>query len=208
VIYIATACGSSLASGTHHDLLALQAEMMRDVMIGPVTGTMHADQLMLIARQARDAGATHLGIVEHDMRFPPDAFRRLLAHKKLIVGANYRQRQQNQWTAIAHDDTYLSSRGATGMETVLSVGMGVMLIDIVVFDHLHDPWWTSPYMTDHGRHMGVDVYFCRNAHNVGLAAWVDHDLSQHVGHIAGDIELWCDRLVYTQTGVTLPCDWR
>ena len=207
MMYIITPCGSSMSSKTYYDLLRVQSTMMSDVMMGPVMGSMHQDQLILAVKEARRSGATHLGIVEHDMRFPPDAFHRLLAHNKPVIGANYRQRQQDKWTAVKNRTTYVSSRNRTGIEPVLSVGMGVQLIDMAVFAKLNVPWWSAPFDTEEGRHMGVDVYFGHNVDAVGLTSWVDHDLSQDVGHIAGDIELWCDKMVYTQTGEMVAAAW-
>ena len=100
MIVVVTPCGSSLSTGTHRDTLALQASMGHDVVLGPVQGAMHADQLILAAHQALSLGATHLGIVEHDMRFPSDAFTRLMAHQKPVIVANYWQLQKNQWSVI------------------------------------------------------------------------------------------------------------
>jgi hypothetical protein len=178
-----------------------------EIVQGPVMGSVHPDQLIMAGKTAVSMGATHLGVVEHDMRFPSDAFRRLLAHKKPIIGANYRQRQQNQWTTIKDNTTFLSSRNRTGIEPVLTVGMGVILIDLDILPRLHSPWWSAPFIVEVGRHIGVDTYFGRNAAHVGIQSWVDHDLSQEIGHIAGDIELWCDKLVYTQTGETVAASW-
>jgi hypothetical protein len=200
MILVITSCGGSITTGTVEDLLRLQLHMGDEIALGPVKGAMHADQLILAAHQALQLGATHLGIVEHDQRFPPDAFQRLMHHEKPIIGANYWQRSKNQWTAIKDDTAQVDSRGKTGIEPVMSVGMGVMLIEIGMFAMLPQPWWSTPWMPHLGRHMGIDVYFGRHAASHGIERWVDHDLSQRVAHIADGVEFWPDRMVYSQTG--------
>lgn len=206
MIVVFTPCGSSLATCTHLDLLALQIEMAHETVQGPVMGSMHPDQLIHAIDQARGVlGATHVGFVEHDMRFPSDAFRQLKARDVSIVGATYRQRQKNQWTAIKDDTADCNCLGKTGMERVMSVGLGVVLINLAVFDNLPQPWFSNPWVQSHRRHMGVDCYFGRHAKSHGIESYVDHDLSQQVGHIAGDIELWPDHLRFTQTGQRVAC---
>lgn len=170
--------------------------------MGPIYGASHADQLIHGAQAAVKNGSTHLGIIEHDHRFPADAFVRLRERDLPIVGANYRQRQRLAWAATTETQT-IGSRGRTGVEPVLTVGMGVWLCKIEVLKALPMPWFSNEWSDIWGRHSTCDVHFGRYAAAHGFQSYVDHDLSQEVGHIAGDIELHMDRLVFTQTGETM-----
>jgi hypothetical protein len=132
---------------------------------------------------------THVGIAESDMIFPSDAFVRLLRRGMNIVGANYRQRQQNDWTAVplipdpAVPGARLSSVGRTGTERVRFIGCGLMLIDVRAFRSVPRPWFSSPWMPELNQHKGIDSYLCEHAAEYGHYTFVDHDLSQHVEHI-------------------------
>ena len=79
-----------------------------------------------------------------------------------------------------------------GLEQVDSVGCGVMLVRLSVFDALPQPWFSTPY---NGReHIGEDLYFCQQARAVGFDVWIDHDLSQRVRH-TGTVELGVPAMV-------------
>jgi len=134
-------------------------------------------------------GASHILFIDSDMRFPPDTLERLLKHKKDIVGANCRQRTQDQWTATKNGKFVSSSKG---LEEVDTLGFGVTLIDMNVFTgklrKLPEPWFAMPYHTQDKKLVGEDVYFCTVAKENGFKIWVDHDLSQEVKH-TGSVEL-------------------
>lgn len=124
--------------------------------------------------------------IDSDMRFPPDTVQRLIDRKVDIIGANCKQRTQDQWTA-RKDDQFISSIGKTGIEEVDTIGFGVTLIRTEVFLRLVKPWFAIPWDTSVNKHVGEDVYFCHMAREAGYKIYVDHDLSQEVKH-SGAIE--------------------
>lgn len=140
----------------------------------------------LAARAAIDRGMTHLLFIDSDMRFPPDTAIRLRARDRAIVGANCRQRTQQEWTA-RRDGRFVSSTGRSGLDTVDTLGMGVTLIATEVFNRLEAPWFDQPYDSGTGKHIGEDVSFCLKARAAGFTIHIDHDLSQQIRH-AGLVE--------------------
>jgi hypothetical protein len=135
---------------------------------------------------AQQTGASHLLFIDADMRFPEDTLDRLLAADKDIVAANCVMRTMPEWWVARKAGQVVSSVGRSGLEQVDSVGCGVMLIRLAVFDDLPRPWFSTPWNGQD--HDGEDLYFCRLARAHGFAVWIDHDLSQAVRH-TGSVEL-------------------
>jgi hypothetical protein len=135
------------------------------------------------------------------MRFPKTTIERLIAHDKPIVGVNATTRsipvrstaknleidfekKENHWRAV-------SSKGKTGLEQVTAIGCGVMLVKKEVFEKTPRPWfWFEVLPGD--KLLGEDVYFCVKAHDAGFDCWVDHDLSNEIGHVGQYTFGWHD----------------
>lgn len=129
---------------------------------------------------AFNISASHVLFIDSDMVFPPDTVQRLLSHDLDIVAANCIQRQRLRWTA-RKDQREVESLDRVGLEEVTTVGFGVTLIKTSVFNKLQVPWFDTPW--DGARHMGEDIYFCQLANHGGYKIFIDHDLSQEVGHV-------------------------
>lgn len=123
-------------------------------------------------------GATHILWLDADMTFPPDAALRLLAHDREVVAANYVSRTARPRPTAMRDGRCVSSIGATGLEEVDHVGMGVFLMQASVVANITSPrfWYSTPTETE-------DVHFCRLLRAAGNAIVIDHDLSKDVGHV-------------------------
>lgn len=138
-----------------------------------------------LVHTAMEAGASYILFIDSDMRFPPDTIGRLLKADKDIVGANCKQRSQNEWTA-RKNGKFINSTDQKGLEEVDTLGFGVTLIDMKVFK-IPEPWFAMPYHTQDKKLIGEDVYFCTVAKEQGFKIWIDHDLSQEVKH-TGTVE--------------------
>ena len=193
-------CASTICVRTSEDIARCELFMLQrePFLKGPMIGGGQESQMTQGVKEAKKNGVRYLAVVEHDQRFPPDAFVRLRAHKKPIIGAGYRQRNRRTWTTIKGDGP-MHSRGKTGIEEVDTIGLGVTLIDMKVFDVLPEPWFLRTWIPEADRHSTPDVYFGRLAKAHGFSSWVDHDLSKEVAHIS-QVELWPDRVVFTETG--------
>jgi hypothetical protein len=91
---------------------------------------------------------------------------------------------ENHWYSI-------SSKGKQGLERVTAIGCGVMLVKRKVFEETPKPWFYF-YELPGGKTLGEDVHFCIAAHDAGFETWVDHTLSQEIGHIGQYTYSWAD----------------
>lgn len=192
--------------GTAFDLATLCGYDSRwrkdgDQAIYTVAGTLIFDQRNKLAQAALDQECDYILWIDADMRFPKNTIERLLAHDKDIVGVNATTRtlpvgptakqlridtekKENHWYSIV-------SKGKTGIERVTAIGCGVMLVKAKVFRETPKPWFYF-YELPGGKTLGEDVHFCIAAHDAGFETWVDHDLSQEIGHIGQYTYSWSD----------------
>ena len=196
---IVTPTSALMCAMTHHDLMAVK-HRMSEAITAVLLGANVADRLNSAVKEGRKMQATHLVSFEADMRSLDDAIiAKLIARRVHIIGANYRHRQQPGWTTLALDGQPLTSRGKTGIEKVLRIGCGVMVIDLVVFDAIPKPWFSQPYDPTTDLHQPTpDYYFCAKAIDNGEHVYVDHDASQSVRHI-GSVEFGVDDAYYTES---------
>jgi hypothetical protein len=122
------------------------------------------------------------------MRFPKDALEILLSRDLPIVGVNATTRRfPVKPTALdidpeTNDLVKVDSKGKTGLEQVMGVGFGMVLIKKEVFEAAQKPWFWFE-QTDKGGIIGEDIYFCAKAFDAGYKTVIDHDLSMHIRHI-------------------------
>lgn len=202
MIAVITPTGTTMHPGTAADLIAMSraTEPTELIHAMEISNGNLCDRLMGAIQQViADPKVTHIGIVEADMRFPPYAFAWLLGRSKDVVAANYWQRQQRNWVASMSGVDHVSSLDKVGLQRVLSVGCGVMLIRKRVFEEMSLPWFSTPWVPHLARHIGPDVYFCINSKK---EIWIDHDLSQDVEHV-GEVRFGVTSTRYATTGAVL-----
>jgi len=194
-----------MAVGTAFDLAVMSAydAKHRDGELGvyTVNGTLIFDQRQKLAVAAMEDGCDYILWIDADMRFPKTTIERLLAHDKDICGVNATTRtipvkstaknlkidleeKSNTWVAV-------SSKNKTNIERVSSIGCGVMLVKREVFENTPQPWFWF-YELPGGKVLGEDVHFCIAAHDAGFETWVDHKLSQEIGHVGEYTYGWKD----------------
>jgi hypothetical protein len=128
-----------------------------------------------LVKEAIKRGATHLIFVDSDMEFPQDAFQKLLAHEKSIVGVDYNKRKFPQESVLTLRDGVPKSE--TELYRVAVAGTGLMAIDLSIFTSALRPW-TTPYFNfgrdKEGSHvLGEDAWFCYSAQDLGYEVFVD-----------------------------------
>lgn len=174
-----------------------------------VAGTLIFNQREKLAQSALDEGADYILWIDADMRFPKDTIQRLMAHDKPIVGVNATTRsipvtataknleidfenKINHWKAV-------SSKGKTGLERVTAIGCGVMMVKREVFEKTPQPWfWFEMLPGD--KLLGEDVFFCVKASDAGFETWVDHGLSNEIGHVGSYTFSWNDIILEDKDG--------
>lgn len=155
-------------------------------------GTLIADQRCNLVAEALKEGADWILWLDSDMRFPRDAFKRLRAHNKPIVGCNYSTRrlpvaptakriQDNLWVEVP------TKQDSTGLEKVNGCGFGCMLTSTEVFRKIPEPWFLIGWSGINHKAIGEDIFFCLEAGKAGYDVLIDHDLSKEIAHI-GTIE--------------------
>lgn len=130
-----------------------------------------------LVNEAIKNGGTHILFVDSDMIFPDDTIKRLLAHKKEIVGVKYKKREfPIKWL-------YETLDGESDKEIfkVKHVGTGLMLIDLSVFPKLKGSWFNFGRDSQGQLALGEDVWFCNTARDAGFDVWVDPTLQ--IGHV-------------------------
>lgn len=175
MIVIATPAKEKVSAEFTMDLVDMIQYGESDVKFITSLGTMLPNQRTDLVHAAQGLGATHILFIDSDMRFPANALTYL--RDKEIIGANYKQRRADKWSAS------ISSKGKRGVEEVDYIGFGFCLIAMSVFEHIEEPWFAFPWDTENRRFVSDDVFLCEKARQTGIETWVDHDLSQKVRHI-------------------------
>jgi hypothetical protein len=178
MIVIASLTKEYFNSGFTFDLVNL-IRKEPDTLFLVAEGTLLCNQRTDLVKNFLKTDATHILFIDSDMRFPDTVLRALLSAKKDIIGANCLQRKKRIPTAVINEEP-ITSTNQTGLQEVDSLGFGVILIDRVVFETIPEVWFATPY--DGEKFVGEDRYFCHIAKQRGFQIWIDHDLSQAVGH--------------------------
>lgn len=144
-----------------------------------------------IVGSAMKAGLEWLLFIDSDQTFPPNVLHRLASHKKNVVGCNIatksipssptaRNRPLNDWPGGVPVYTHENSRH---LEEVWRVGCGVMLLKLEVFKRIPKPWFQIVYQESMDDFTGEDWFLCERLEAAGEKIYVDHALSQEIGHI-------------------------
>lgn len=204
LVAILTPCQDLVGAGYALDLSKMVGRVARsrpDIELAQfqVRGSIIPQQRETLAQSALQIAATHALWIDADMRFPKDALERMLAHEKPIVAANYtRRRPPYLPTAEDRDKGYLFTEpGNVGLAEVTSCGMGLMLVEMSVFEQLPEPWFSLGFNMQDKTFVGEDFYFCRKAREAGFPVLIDQALSLEVKH-AGEMEVRSEHAVNTR----------
>lgn len=136
-----------------------------------------------LVKMAREVGSTHMLMLDDDMTFPPDTLVRLLEAKRDIVAANYIGRKPPHEPLAAANGKRLMSLGKVGLEPADHVGLGVCLVSMKVFEKIAPPYFYFGWAPKDEEFVGEDVWFFRECKKAGFQLWIDHGLSNQIGHI-------------------------
>lgn len=152
-------------------------------------GTIIPQQRATLVSAAQQSGATHVLWIDSDMRFPNDALGRLLAHAEPIVAANYSTRRAPILPTAEHRELGMlfTQADSDGLADVSHCGMGLMLVQMAVFEKMPQPWFALGFNPKDQTYIGEDFFFCRRAREHGFATLIDQSLSREVRH-AGEME--------------------
>lgn len=140
--------------------------------------------------QAKKQNCTHILFIDDDMEFPANTLDTLLAHKKEIVGVNSQSRTLPLSTTVAllkdgeywpHDQVPGYYQMPEELFECYSVGMGVALIDMKVFDEIDLPWFHFETHENGKVMVGEDAWLCKQMRDKGMKIWCDPSIE--IGHI-------------------------
>ena len=131
-------------------------------------------------------GFDYLFSVDHDITFPPDTLKKLLAHDKDLVSGVYRQRLEPQMLEIyepfggrmSTENLYSKNWNLVGIG---SCGFGCVLVKKEVLVGVGYPQFEYYPALDHGNTFSEDTDFCKKAISKGFKLWCDP--SVRCGHI-------------------------
>lgn len=173
-------------TGSLFNLQACTMQLRPDLMLRYISSCGH----LIGARNqclqmALDAEADRILWVDDDMMFPPDALLRLLQHDRPVVGCSYPKR------GPPHEPTAFGKSGpvypdprkvaARVLEPVTFLGLGFCLVSSAVVRRLpKDPFQPHP-RSPHG--LWEDVKFFEDIRALGEEVYLDHALSEAIGHV-------------------------
>jgi hypothetical protein len=153
----------------------------------------------ILVKSAIDWGANYLLWLDADQKFPDEALLRLLSLNLPVVGVNYPRRVHPHLpTALGLDGQLITTTEeaakAGDVVRVLSMGFGCCLIDMTIFDRLHEhvivtgaaeiwPLFATEMVGDGTEIVGEDVFFFRRIHEAGVPVHIDQALSWSIGHV-------------------------
>jgi FkbM family methyltransferase len=128
----------------------------------------------------------YLFSVDHDITFPPDTLKKLLAHDKDLVSGVYRQRLEPQMleiyepfgTRMSTEDLYAKNWNLVGIG---GCGFGCVLVKKEVLVGVGYPQFEYHPALDHNNTISEDTDFCKKAITKGFKLWCDP--SVRCGHI-------------------------
>jgi hypothetical protein len=130
-------------------------------------------------------GFDYLFSVDHDITFPPDTLKRLLAHGVDVVSGVYRQRLEPQRIEIydfaGHRMEYADIYNKPIVE-IGGCGFGCVLVRKDVLQVVGYPQFEYHPALNHDNTISEDTDFCRKARENGVALWCDPSiLCGHIG---------------------------
>ncbi len=125
---------------------------------------------------------SHVLFLDDDMAFAPDAVQVLSQRKVAVVGANYTTKSDTpRYVAVDANRNPVSSKNKKGIEEIARIGMGMLLVEMQAIAHIPAPHFEV--LWDKKGYISEDLYFCDKLRANGVKIHVDHDVSQHIGHV-------------------------
>lgn len=130
-------------------------------------------------------GSTHLLSIDDDMKFPPNTLEVMASRKVQAIGVNavLKDPSERKFTAYGFNGINIDSRSKTGIEEVEFAGFGVFLLELSAVKNIPLPHFAMPWNEKTQRCDQEDHFLCAKLRNNGVKIYIDHDVSQHIGHV-------------------------
>lgn len=130
-------------------------------------------------------GFDYLLAVDHDVTFPTDTLKKMLAHDVDLVSGIYRQRLEPQMIEIYNLQQQrmdISELHGNGLTQIGGCGFGCVLVKQQVFTSIGYPQFEYHVALNHANTVSEDTDFCVKAMNKGFTLWCDPTiLCGHIG---------------------------
>lgn len=155
-------------------------------------GSILSRSRLQIVKAALEEHATHVLFIDTDQTFPRDTLHRLVAADRDVIGCNIatksipaqptaRQRDATPYGKVVYTDP--PGPGTPQYEKVWRLGCGVMLVRTKVFKTIGLNCWEILWKEELQDYQGEDWRFCELLEKANITIWVDHHLSNEIGHI-------------------------
>jgi hypothetical protein len=190
-----------IAMITHFMTTSLGEFKRQSVLPMSIKGSILANKRVDAVKQLFEQKATHLLFIDADQTFPKTTLHRLLSHEKEVVAANIAvKRIPSVPTARgvpAPGQTWreapliFTDEGNNSLQEAGRIGCGLILIERKVFEATGLNVFSQPWIESEQKYQGEDWSMCEAIQAAGFKIWIDHGLSNVVGHI-GDFEFTHD----------------
>ena len=146
-----------------------------------------AENFNKIVRVAQETLCSHIFFVEHDMTFPPDTIKRLLAHDKDAVGVLYNCRYLPLTLVnYFYDKDGSIVKNIPNMPTELFeapvMATGCALVKTEVFSKIDKPYFPMEQDEEGNRILTQDVGFSEKVIKAGMKIYIDPQIKcLHIG---------------------------
>lgn len=141
-----------------------------------------------IQKAAFAENCSHILFIDADQDFPRDTAHRLLSHNKDVIGCNIATKQipasptaRKKGGNLGGEPVY-TDPDSPPLERVWRLGCGIMLIKVSVLRPLGLNLWGIEWEPELEDYRGEDWNLCKILESAGVEIWVDHKLSDEVGH--------------------------
>lgn len=161
-----------------HNLVGLELASLSNVSLLPKGRQM-------AFTKAINGNHTHAILLDDDMTYPQNILDVFFSRNVPIVAANYPKKKPGEieWTASDLAGETLSSTGKKGCEEAGYVGLGAALISVDAIKKVAPPHFEVRWNKELQDYVGEDHFFCAKMRQAGIPVYVDHDVSQAMGHI-------------------------
>lgn len=139
-----------------------------------------------IVTDALSMGSEKILFIDTDLEFPPDAMRRILEHRKAIIGGAYNEKRLPPVSTVKLDDGkggYVTGSGRMPDKPFMcaAVATGFLALHLPTITAKMQPPFFE-YDHQEGWMAGEDIYFCQKARRAGLEIWCDPTIPlRHIG---------------------------
>ena len=139
-----------------------------------------------IVRVAQDMLCSHIFFVEHDMVFPPDTIKRLLAHDVDAVGVLYNCRYlpltKVNWFYGKDGEITKDAEIPAELFEAPVMATGCALVKTEVFSKIDKPYFPMEQDEEGNRYLTQDVGFSEKIIKAGMKVWIDPTVEcKHLG---------------------------